>query len=144
MKQSVPLLFILLTCNSMRLSAQDTVFIKVVELINIKLQKWAEPGAPVHVTAQKNGDISIINKNNQSMQFNLFDLSIKQDNNNRNNGIEIVPCEIRSHAPLTWINFYTPQEQVAFIRLDCNTPVSGLESIYKAFLHLKSLCIKNL
>lgn len=143
MKQSVLLLLILITCNSIVLPAQDTDFVKTVDTINAKLKRRAEGGASVYITAKVNGDISIINKSNQSMQFNLFELSISQDNKNRKNGIEIVPCDKRSHAPLSWINFYTPQEQVAFIRLDCNTPGSGLESIYNLFLHLKSLCKEN-
>ncbi len=143
MKQSVLLLFILLTCNSIMLPAQDTDIVKTVDTINAKLKRWAEGGAPVYITAKMNGDISIINKSNQSTQFNLFELSIGDDTNNRNNGIEIIRCDKRTHASINWINFYTPEKQVAFIRLDCNTPLSGLESIYNEFMHLKSLCKKS-
>jgi len=145
MKQFLFLLLILLTCKSVVLHAQDTVFVKAVDAINTKLQKWAERGASVYITMKANGDISIINKSNQSMQFNLFDLAISQDNSmSSKSGIEFVPCDKKAHAPLAWINFYTSQRQVAFIRLDCNTTVSELEDISNAFLYLKSLCKKGL
>lgn len=144
MKQFLLLLLVLLTCNSVLLPAQDTIFVKAVDAINVKLEKWAEGGASVYVTAKANGDISIINKRNQSLPFNLLDLAISDDNNiNNKSGIQLVPCDKKAHAPLAWINFYTHQRQAAFIRLDCNTPVSELELIRNAFLYLKSLCIKK-
>lgn len=141
MKQTLFLLLILLTCHTVALHAQDTGFVKVVDAINVKLEKWAEGGSSVSITAKTNGDISIVNKRNQSLSFNLFDLVITDDNNKKNNsGIEAVPCDKRAHAPLAWIKFFTSQRQVAFIRLDCNTPLSELENLYNLFLHLKSLC----
>ncbi len=144
MKQSVLLLLILLICNPIMLPAQDADFAKAVDVINSKLKKWAEGGASVYVTVKVNGDISIINKRNQSLQFNLFDLAATPDNKmNSKAGIEVVPCKKKAHAPLAWINFYTLHEQVAFIRLHCNTPVSELESISSAFLRLKVLCSKK-
>ena len=144
MKQSLLLLLVLLTCNSVLLPAQDTIFIKAVDSINVKLGKWAEGRASVYITAKPNGDISIINQTKQSLSFNLFDLVINDDNNiNSKSGMQLVPCDKKAHAPLTWINFYTPERKAAFIRLDCNTPVSELELIRNAFLYLKSLCNKN-
>lgn len=108
MKQSVLLLLILLTCNCIVLPAQDADFAKATHVINSKLKKWAEGGASVYVTAKANGDISIINKRNQSLQFNLFELATTSGNKmNSKDGIEIVPCEKKAHAPLAWINFYT-------------------------------------
>lgn len=144
MKQTLFLLVILLTGHTVVLPAQDTVFVKAVNAINVKLEKWAEGGASVYVTAKANGDMSIINTRNQSMPFNLFDLAISHDNSmNSKSGIEFIPCDKKAHAPLAWINFYTSQRQVAFIRLDCNTPASELENICRAFIQLKSLCIQK-
>ena len=144
MKQSLLLLLVLLTCNSVLLPAQDTIFIKAVDAINVKLEKWAERGASVYITAKPNGDISFINQTKQSLSFNLFDLAINNDNNtNSKSGMQLVPFDKKAHAPLAWIKFYTPERQAAFIRLDCNTPVSELELIRNAFLYLKSLCIKK-
>lgn len=143
MKQSFLLLLIFLTCNSIVLPAQDTGFAKTVDIINAKLNRWAEGGASVYTTAKKNGDISIINKRKQVQQFNLFDISTSPDSNTKSNGIEFIPCDKKAHATLAWINFYTTQRQVAFIRLHCNTPLSELECLYNLFLHLKSLCKKS-
>ena len=144
MKQTLFLLLIFLTCQTVVLPAQDSVFLKAVDVINVKLEKWAEGGASVYITAKKNGDISIVNKRNQSQSFNLFDLATTDDDNkNSNSGIEAVPCDKKAHAALAWVNFYSLQKQVAFIRLHCNIPLSELESLYNSFLHLKALCKKS-
>lgn len=144
MKHTLLLLFILLTCYSVVLPAQDTDFVKTVDSINSRLKRWAEDGASVYITAKTNGEINIHTRTDQFFLFNLFDLSAKDNHQVRiENGIELVPCDKKVRAPLAWINFYTLQSQVAFIRLNCNTTLSELGLIYKDFLHLKTLCIKK-
>lgn len=142
MKQFALLLFIILTCNHILLPAQDTSFVRAVELINKQLAKNERSNA-VYITAE-NRRYSIINKRKQYQQFNIFELPNEtNDRPNKKNGIELVACDVKLHAPSAWIDFYTVTRQVAFIKLGCKTPISELEDIYKAFMHLKSLCRKS-
>lgn len=118
-------------------------FEETQEVINRMLGKWAERGNVVKIIAQPDGNVTIINGRNQSLQFNLFDLSSNQNNGMRDDySIETIPCDEKTHAPLAWINFNTTSEKAAFIRLECETSKAELDSIRNAFLHLKSLCSK--
>ena len=144
MKRSFLLLLIVLIADCSFLSAQEAGFTKAIDSINVKLERWAERGNVVYIKATINGDISIVNKREQYLRFNLFDLANEpNDHPAKKNGIELLACEERAHAPLTWMNFYTAKGQVAFIRLACKTPAAELEHIYNAFMHLKSLCKKS-
>jgi hypothetical protein len=126
------------------LCAQNADFTKAIDSINAKLKRWAERGNVVYINATINGDISIVNKHEQYQRFNVFELTNQpNDRSTKKNGIELLACDERAHAPLTWINFYTAKDQVAFIRLTCKTPAAELENIYNAFMHLRSLCKKN-
>ena len=138
------LLLLILVCNCGLLSAQNAEFANVIDSINAKLERWGERGNVVYIKATINGDISIVNKREQYLRFNLFDLANEPDDRpTKKNGIEFVTCEPRSHAPLTLMNFYTANRQVAFIRLTCKIPPAELENMYTAFMHLKSLCKKS-
>ncbi len=109
-----------------------------------KLERWAERGNVVYIKATINGDISIVNKQEQYQRFNIFELTNEpNDRSTKKNGIELLTCEEKAHAPLTWMNFYTANGQVAFIRLACETPAIELENMYNAFMHLRSLCKKS-
>ena len=144
MKRFFPLLLLLFVCNCGLLSAQNAEFTKAIDSVNARLERWGERGNVVYIKATVNGNISIVNKRQQVQQFNLFDLANEtNDEPNQKNGIELLPCEERAHAPLTWMNFYTAKGQVAFIRLTCKIPAAELEHIYNAFMHLKSLCKKS-
>lgn len=135
---------VVLTCNCFVLPAQDGGFTKAIDSINAKLERWAERGNVVYIKATVNGNISIVNKREQYQEFNLFDLANEpSDEPNKKNGIELVVCETKAHAPLTWMNFYTANGQVAFIRLTCKTSAAELQNLYNAFMHLKSLCRKS-
>lgn len=144
MKRFFLLLLVVLLSDCGLLSAQDRSFIKAIDSINVKLEQWAEPGNVVYIKATVNGNISIINKREQVQQFNLFELANEpNDRSTKKNGIELLACEERAHAPLTWMNFYTAKGQVAFIRLACKTPAAELDDLYNAFMLLKSLCKKS-
>lgn len=144
MKRFFPLLLLLLVCNCALVYAQDTEFTKAIDSVNARLERWGEGGNVVYIKATVNGNISIVNKRQQVQHFNLFDLANEaNDETNQKNGIELLACEERAHAPLTWMNFYTAKGQVAFIRLTCKIPAAELEHIYNAFIHLKSLCKKS-
>lgn len=144
MKKFALLVCIVLVSDCFVLSAQDVVFIRAIDSVNAKLKRWAEPGNVVYITATENGNVNIVNRGEQYHRFNLFDLAnAKNDDAGKKNGIELLTCEEKAHAPLTFINFYTINEQVAFIRLSCETPAAELENMYKAFMHLKSLCRKS-
>lgn len=144
MKGSFLLLLILLIADCSLLTAQEAGFKKAIDSINVKLERWAERGNVVYIKATINGDISIVNKREQYLRFNLFDLANEpNDHPTTKNGIEFVTCEPGSHAPLTFMNFYTANGQNAFIRLTCKIPAAELEDMYNAFIHLKSLCKKS-
>ena len=136
------LLTILLACNSFLLSAQDKSFEETLERINNRLEKWTE-GNTITVSANRDGNIIIINKRKDTLRFNMFDLlNIYPGKSDEINGIELEYCDRKAHAPISWINFNTDKGTVAFIRLDCNTPVEELNNIYNDFLQLKSFCTK--
>lgn len=118
-------------------------FEQTVDLINNTSANWLQNKNGVTIAAQKNGDISIANNRNQFFRFNLFEL--KGDDNNISiiSGIEIDTCDTKTHAPSSWINFYTSNGQIAFMRFDCKMPKAKLEIIREAFFHLKSLCKKE-
>ncbi|MEJ8817293.1 hypothetical protein [Lacibacter sp. H407] len=144
MKRFFLLLLVILLSDCSLLSAQDVGFKKAIDSINVKLEQWAEPGNVVYIKATVNGNISIINKREQYQRFNLFELANEpNDRSTKKNGIELLACEERAHAPLTWMNFYTANGQVAFIRLTCKIPAAELEHLYNAFMHLRSLCKKS-
>lgn len=144
MKRFFLLLLVILLSDCSLLSAQDRSFTKAIDSINVKLERWAERGNVVYIKATINGNISIVNKREQVQRFNLFELANEPNNDpTKKNGIELLACEERAHAPLTWMNFYTAKGQVAFIRLTCKIPAAELEHIYNAFMHLKSLCKKS-
>ncbi|OSZ77571.1 hypothetical protein CAP36_14450 [Chitinophagaceae bacterium IBVUCB2] len=44
---------------------------------------------------------------------------------NEGSGIELEPCDKKEHAPLSWINFKTEKETVAFNRLACDIPLEN-------------------
>ena len=120
---------------------KDLDFEETKDVINGMLAKWAERGNIYKITAEPNGSVAIINGRDQSFQFNLFDLSSNQNNNKSDDyRIETITCDVKTQAPLAWINFNTKNGQVAFIRLKCETSKAALDSIRNAFLHLKSLC----
>lgn len=144
MKQFFLLLLVVLMSDGGLLCAQATNFTNAIDSINTKLERWAERGNVVYIKATINGDISIVNKREQYQRFNMFDLANKpNDHSTKKNGIELLTCNERAHAPLTWVNFYTFHRQVAFIRLTCETPAAELENMYQAFMHLRSLCKKS-
>lgn len=116
-------------------------FLQAVDDINTRLAQWAERGNRVRVSALKDGSVDIVNKFDQHLKFNLFELD--SDPADTMNGIVIDPCNPASHAPLTWVNFLKAGETVAFIRLKCNTPKTELTLIRSAFLRLRLLCIKT-
>ena len=118
----------------------DLNFQQTVDVINIRLAKWSEKGNPVRIIALNNGYIIVANKSKQTLRFNLFDL--KNENIQKDHGIETISCDARMHAPLAWINFESTLGTIGFIRLDCNTPNPELNIIRAAFIHLKSLCTK--
>ena len=118
----------------------DLNFQQTVDVINIRLSKWSEKGNPVRIIALNNGYVIVTNKGKQTLRFNLFDL--KDENIQKNHGIETLACDPRAHAPLAWINFKSVGGTIGFIRLDCNTPNPELDIIRGAFIHLKSLCTK--
>ncbi len=118
----------------------DLNFQQTVDVINIRLSKWSEKGNPVRIIALNNGYIIVANKGKQTLRFNLFDL--KDENIQKNHGIETLACDPRAHAPLAWINFESKGGTIGFIRLDCKTPHPELDIIRGAFIHLKSLCTK--
>lgn len=139
----IALLRLLSLCKRESKMFSDLNFAQTLELINIRLVKWAEKSNIVTVIAEQNGNVVISNKHVQSFLFNLFDLSHKEYNNNDDAGIETINCDTNAHAPLAWINFNKARGNVAFIRLDCHTPKEELEIIRYAFLHLRSLCTKD-
>ena len=115
----------------------DLNFKQTVDVINIRLAKWAEGGSDIQLNALQNGDVIILNKSNQAFRFNFFNLA------RFNDGVEVEVCDIRRHAPRAWINFRNPSATTAFIRLECNMPEAELKIMRAAFLHLKSLCSRN-
>lgn len=115
----------------------DLNFKQTIDVINIRLAKWAERGSGIKLNANQNGDVIIMNKSNQVFRFNFFNLARVND------GVEVEVCDVRSHAPRAWINFKNPSATTAFIRLECNTPEAELKIMRAAILHLKSLCRKN-
>lgn len=136
------LLSILLTCNSFLLPAQEKSFEETLESINKRLEKWTK-GNTITVSANRDGNIIIINKRKDTFRFNMFDLvNLTPDKPDEINGIELEYCDRKAHAPLSWINFNTDKGTVAFIRLDCSTPVEELNNIYNDFVQLKSFCTK--
>ncbi len=138
------LLRLLMLGKTENIAANDLNFDDTQDAINSMLAQWAEGGNIVTVSAQQDGNVSIINARKQSLQFNFFDLRSGKDNGRADdNGIETIACDVKTHVPLAWINFYTDAGNAAFIRLDCNTPKAELDNIRKAFLHLKSLCSKS-
>ena len=144
MKRFFPLLLLLFVCNCGLLAAQNAEFTKAIDSVNARLERWGERGNVVYIKATVNGNISIVNKREQVQRFNLFELANEpNDRSTKKNGIELLACEERAHAPLTWMNFYTANGQVAFIRLACKTPASELDDLYNAFMQLKSLCKKS-
>ncbi len=138
------LFIVLLIGNSFLLSAQEKSFEETLESINKRLEKWTE-GRTISVSANRNGNISIINKRKETFyfNFNMFDLlKLHPGKPDEINGIELDYCDRKSHAPSNWINFNTDKGTVAFIRLDCSTPVEELNNIYNDFVQLKSFCTK--
>lgn len=130
-------------CKKERKMFSDLNFEQTLDVINTWLAKWTEERNTITLRAQQNGNAVITNKLNQSFPFNFFDLAGAYDNTKIDkDGIEIVSCDVKKHAPLAWINFKTARQKVAFIRLDCYTPIAELEIICGALLHLKSLCTK--
>ena len=115
----------------------DLNFKQTIDVINIRLAKWAEGGSGIQLNAMQNGDVIISNKTNQVFRFNFFNLARVND------GVEVEVCDIRRHAPRAWINFRNPSATTAFIRLECNTPEAELKIMRAAILHLKSLCRRN-
>lgn len=129
-------------CKSERKMFSDLNFAQTLEVINNRVAKWSGKG--IAVSAWENGDVRISNNQNTHFGFNFFDLAGSSHNNRIDeNGIEIVSCDVKGHAPLAWINFYTARGKAAFIRLDCYIPASELAIIRGAFLHLRSLCTKT-
>lgn len=118
----------------------DLNFQETVDVINIRLAKWSGKSNRVKILALNNGNIIVINKEKQTLRFNLFDL--KDELVKKSEGIETLACDPRTHAPLAWINFKSVGGKIGFISLDCNTPNSELDNIRSAFIHLKSLCTK--
>ena len=115
----------------------DLNFKQTIDVINIRLAKWAESGSGIQLNANQNGDVIISNKTNQVFSFNFFNLA------RFNEGVEVEVCDIRRHAPRACINFRNPSVTTAFIRLECNTPEAELKILRAAILHLKSLCNKT-
>lgn len=115
----------------------DLSFKQTVDVINIRLAKWAEGGVNIQLNAMQNGDVIIMNNSNQVFRFNFFNLARVND------GVEVEVCDVRRHAPRAWINFRNASTSIAFIRLECNTPEAELKIMRAAFIHLKSLCKKN-
>lgn len=139
------LLAFLITCNSILVHGQEKSFEKTLENINKRLDTWQEGGNPITVTATRNGNIIISNTRNATFPFNLFDLlPLQSGKPNEASGIELERCDKKAHAPLSWINFKTEKETVAFIRLACDTPVEELVAIYNDFVQLRSFCTKEL
>lgn len=139
------LLGLLLTCNNFLLSAQERFFEGTLENINKRLEKWTE-GRTISVTANRNGNINIINIRKETFQFNfnMFDLlKLHPEKSDEKNGIELDYCNRKSHAPSNWINFNTDAGSVAFIRLKCNMPVVELNDLYNDFVLLKTFCKKD-
>ena len=131
-------------CKNERKMFSDLNFAQTLDVINSRLAKWVEKGIIVTISAWENGDVRISNNRNTHFGFNFFDLAGSSHNNGIDEyGIEIVSCDVKAHAPLAWINFYTAQGKAAFIRLDCYIPPAELAIIRSAFLHLKSLCTKR-
>lgn len=129
-------------CKSERKMFSNLNFAQTLEVINNGVAKWSGKG--IAVSAWENGDVRISNNRNIHFEFNFFDLAGSSHNNRIDeNGIEIVSCDVKTHAPLAWINFYTASGKTAFIRLDCYIPSEELAIIRNAFLHLKSLCAKR-
>ena len=115
----------------------DLDFQQTVDVINIRLGKWSEKSDRVKILALKNGIIIVINKEKQTLKFNLFDL--KDEFGEKVLGIETNPCDPRTHAPSAWINFKSVLGTIGFIRLDCSVPNEELNIIRNAFMHLRSL-----
>lgn len=113
--------------------------LQTIQYINDRLAKWADPKT-VKLDAKANGDLVISNSSKQTFSFNFFDLN--NNNSQKASGIEIIPCDKKSHAPVSWIHFKTSDRQIAFIRLNCNIPTDELEQIHSAILHLGSICQK--
>jgi hypothetical protein len=133
-------LFIL--CEQDNKRFKDFSFKQTLDFINTLLAKWSESKKQVTITVNKNGNAKITNRD-QFFHFNFLDLSPVNINDvHGESGIEIVPCDKKTQAPRAWINFNTNEENLAFIRLDCNTPKAELQSIRDALLHLRTLCTK--
>lgn len=138
------LLRLLTLCKNERMMLSNLNFAQTLDTINSRLAKWTEKGNGVTVSAGENGDVRITKDRGTHFGFNFFDLTGSNSNNGVNEkGIEIVPCDVRRHAPLAWINFYTSRGKTAFIRLNCAIPPAELAIIRRAFLHLGSLCTKR-
>lgn len=135
------LIYLLITCNSITVLAQEKSFEKTLKNINTSLERWAEKENVVTVSANLNGSIIITNKQKQTLRFNMFDLlNLNPGTPDEINGIELDYCDRKAHVPLSWINFNTDKGKVAFIRLDCNIPSEELTNIYNDFINLKSFC----
>ncbi|OSZ77577.1 hypothetical protein CAP36_14480 [Chitinophagaceae bacterium IBVUCB2] len=142
MKIAVLLAF-LITSSSL-LYGQEKTFEKTLESINKRLDTWQEWGNLITVSATRNGNIIVSNERNAIFPFNLFDLlPLPPGKPAEQSGIELEPCDKKVHAPLSWINFKTENETVAFIRLACDMPLEELLNVYNDFVLLKSFCTKE-
>ena len=113
---------------------------QTVDVINIRLSKWTEKANTVKLNAAENGNILLSNGKQLIFSFNIFDLVITSDE--RNEGIKIIPCDFRTHAPSSYIHFNSHERSLAFVRFTCLTPEAELDIIKSAFIHLKRLCKK--
>lgn len=116
----------------------DLNFKQTVDVINIRLAKWTEKSNLVRLTAAEDGNILLTNGKQLNFYFNIFDLI--SSSSERNEGIEIRPCDFRTHAPSAWMYFNSYAKSLAFVRFTCLTPEAELDIIKGAFVHLKSLC----
>lgn len=116
----------------------DLNFKETVDAINIKIAKWTEKSNSVKLKATEDGNILLTNDKQLRFYFNIFEL--KSSSNARNEGIEIRPCDSRTHAPSSLMSFMSNDKSLAFIRFTCSTPAIELEIIKRAFLNLKNLC----
>jgi hypothetical protein len=117
----------------------DLNFKQTIDVINTRLSKWTEKPNLVRLTAEENGNILLTNGKHR-FNFNLFELI--SSSSERNEGIEIRPCDPLEHAPSSWMYFNSYAKSLAFIRFTCLTPEAELDIIKGAFIHLKSLCKK--
>ena len=118
----------------------DLNFKQTVDIINIRLSKWTEKSNSVKLTATEDGNILLTNGKQLRFYFNIFELI--SSSSDRNEGIRIKLCDPRTHAPSSWMYFNSYAKSLAFIRFNCPTPETELNTIKGAFVHLKSLCKK--